>query len=53
MTAGMLRTALANLRAHKARMLLSSLAIVLGVAFVAGSFLFTSALKDAFLGAFA
>lgn len=43
----MLKTALANLRAHKARLLLSSVAIVLATAFVAGTFLFTGALRSA------
>lgn len=43
----------ASLRAHKARLLLSSLAIVLGVAFVAGTFVFTAGLKNAFISAFA
>ncbi|MGH3318602.1 MAG: ABC transporter permease [Streptosporangiaceae bacterium] len=49
----MLRTTLANLGAHKGRLLLSSLAIALGVAFVAGTLVFTGALKNAFFGAFA
>lgn len=49
----MFRTTLANLRAHRARLLLSSLAIVLGVAFVAGTFVFTDAIKKAFLDGFA
>lgn len=49
----MFRTTLASLRAHKTRLLLSSLAIVLGVAFIAGSFVFTAGLKTAIMSAFA
>jgi putative ABC transport system permease protein len=48
----MLKTALANLRAHKGRLIMSSLAIALGVSFVAGTFVFTDTLKKAFLQSF-
>jgi putative ABC transport system permease protein len=37
-----------SLKAHKARMLLSGLAVVLGVAFVVGTFIFTDTLKGTF-----
>ena len=37
-----------SLMAHKARMLLSALAVVLGVAFVVGTFIFTDTLKGTF-----
>jgi putative ABC transport system permease protein len=37
-----------SLMAHKARMLLSGLAVVLGVAFVVGTFIFTDTLKGTF-----
>lgn len=46
----MLRVTLRNLVARKVRLLLSAFAIVLGVAFVAGSFIFTDALGGAFNG---
>src|SRR5690242_16854885 len=39
-----------NLAARKLRLALSAFAIVLGVAFVAGSFIFTDALSSAFNG---
>src|SRR3954447_25888219 len=39
-----------NLAARKLRLALSAFAIVLGVAFVAGSFIFTDALSGAFNG---
>lgn len=39
-----------NLFARKVRLLLSGFAIVLGVAFVAGSFILTDTIKDAFTG---
>lgn len=48
----MLRTTLANVRAHKGRMLLSSVAIVLGTAFVAGTFVFTDAMRTALTSRF-
>ena len=44
----MLRPALRNLLARKLRLLLSTFAIVIGVAFVAGSFVFTDTLDEAF-----
>jgi len=46
----MLRFSLRNLLARKLRLALSGFAIVLGVAFVAGSFIFTDALGGAFSG---
>jgi putative ABC transport system permease protein len=49
----MLRTALANLRAHKARMLLSSITVLLGVGFVAGTLIFTDSIKQSFFDSFA
>jgi putative ABC transport system permease protein len=44
----MLRVTLRNLLARKLRLLMSGFAIVLGVAFVAGSFIFTDALDASF-----
>jgi putative ABC transport system permease protein len=44
----MLRTALATALAHKARLALTLIAITLGVAFVAGSFVFTDTIKARF-----
>lgn len=49
----MLRTTWANLRAHKVRLLLSSITIVLATAFLAGSFMFTDAVRTALTGTFA
>ena len=49
----MLKTAVANLRAHKARMLLSSLTVLLGVGFVAGTLIFTDSIKASFYATFA
>ena len=46
----MLRITWRNLFARKVRLALSAFAIVLGVAFVAGSFIFTDAMGDAFDG---
>lgn len=43
----MLRLALRSLQTHTTRLLLSSLAIVLGVAFIAGSLMFTDGLEKA------
>lgn len=43
----MLRTTLANLRVHKGRLLLSSVAIVAATAFLAGALLFTDAMRTA------
>jgi putative ABC transport system permease protein len=40
--------AVRNLRAHKVRLVLTVIAVVLGTAFVAGSYVFTDTLKDAF-----
>lgn len=48
----MFRVALRNLRAHKVRLLLSLLAVVLGVAFVSGSFVLTDTLKKTFTDLF-
>lgn len=44
----MLKATWRSLKAHKARMLMSGLAIVLGVAFVVGTFIFTDTLKGTF-----
>ena len=44
----MLKATWRSLMAHKARMLLSGLAVVLGVAFVVGTFIFTDTLKGTF-----
>jgi len=44
----MLRVTLRNLLARKVRLALSAAAVVLGVAFVAGSFVFTAAMGDTF-----
>ncbi|MFD2392627.1 ABC transporter permease [Dietzia aerolata] len=46
----MLRVSLRNIAAHKVRLLLSVLAVVLGTAFVTGSLVFTSTLKNTFDG---
>ncbi len=46
----MLKMTWRNLFARKVRLALSAFAIVLGVAFVAGSFIFTDAMGDAFDG---
>ncbi len=46
----MLRVSLRNIAAHKVRLLLSVLAVVLGTAFVTGSLVFTSTLKSTFDG---
>lgn len=46
----MLRIALASVLSHKVRLLLTSLAIVLGVAFVAGSFVLTDTITSSFNG---
>ncbi|MFG3260352.1 ABC transporter permease [Streptomyces sp. NPDC048172] len=43
----MLRTALRNVFAHKARLLMTMLAVLLGVAFVSGTLVFTSTISDA------
>ncbi|MEV4437921.1 FtsX-like permease family protein [Streptomyces sp. NPDC049577] len=44
----MFRTALRNVLAHKARLLMTVLAVMLGVAFVSGTLVFTSTVSDAF-----
>ncbi|MEU1780956.1 FtsX-like permease family protein [Streptomyces abikoensis] len=44
----MFRTALRNVLAHKARLLMTVLAVMLGVAFVSGTLVFTSTISDAF-----
>ncbi|GAA0429477.1 ABC transporter [Acrocarpospora corrugata] len=44
----MLRTTLAGLRAHKLRLLLTSLAITLGVGFIAGTFVLTDTIEVGF-----
>ncbi|WP_326597137.1 ABC transporter permease [Streptomyces sp. NBC_01803] len=44
----MLKTALRNVLAHKARLMMTTLAVLLGVAFVSGTLVFTSTLSDAF-----
>ena len=46
----MFRTTIRNLLARKLRLALSGFAIVLGVAFVAGSFVFTDTLSKSFDG---
>lgn len=46
----MLRLTLANLRARKLRLAFSALAVVLGVAFVAGSLVLTDTLRQTFSG---
>ncbi|MEV7284178.1 ABC transporter permease [Streptomyces sp. NPDC093252] len=43
----MFRTALRNVTAHKARLLMTVLAVMLGVAFVSGTLVFTNTLSDA------
>ncbi|MCK1815411.1 ABC transporter permease [Streptomyces sp. XM4011] len=44
----MLRTALRNVLAHKARLLMTTLAVLLGVAFVSGTLVFTSTISSAY-----
>ncbi|NUR82720.1 MAG: FtsX-like permease family protein [Nonomuraea sp.] len=44
----MLRTALAGLSAHKLRLLLTALAITLGVGFIAGTFVLTDTIQSGF-----
>ncbi|MFJ9433352.1 ABC transporter permease [Streptomyces sp. NPDC101490] len=44
----MFRTALRNVLAHKARLLMTLLAVMLGVAFVSGTLVFTDTLSQAF-----
>ncbi|MEU0049239.1 FtsX-like permease family protein [Streptomyces sp. NPDC006309] len=44
----MFRTALRNVLAHKARLLMTVLAVLLGVAFVSGTLVFTDTISDAY-----
>ena len=44
----MFRTALRNVLAHKARLLMTVLAVMLGVAFVSGTLVFTNTISNAF-----
>ncbi|MGW0845237.1 ABC transporter permease [Streptomyces sp. NPDC002787] len=44
----MFRTALRNVLSHKARLLMTVLAVMLGVAFVSGTLVFTNTISDAF-----
>ncbi|CAM5321718.1 ABC transporter permease [Streptomyces fumanus] len=44
----MFRTALRNVLAHKTRLLMTVLAVLLGVAFVSGTLVFTNSLTDAY-----
>ncbi len=48
----MLRAAMRNLLAHKLRLLLSGAAVVLGVAFIAGTMIFTDTLEKTFSNLF-
>lgn len=50
--APMRRVSLRNLSAHKGRLLMTVLSVVLGTAFLAGSFVFTDTLKATFDGIF-
>lgn len=43
----MLRTALRNVLAHKARLMMTALAVLLGVAFVAGTLIFSDTVGEA------
>ncbi len=47
----MLRTALRNVLAHKARLVMTALAVMLGVAFVSGTLVFGDSVAGAFRGA--
>lgn len=49
----MYRTSLRNLLAHKLRLLLSGMAVVLGVAFISGTMVFTDTLSKTFTDLFA
>ncbi|MGC0331506.1 putative ABC transport system permease protein [Streptomyces sp. SAI-170] len=49
----MFRTALRTVLAHKARLLMTVLAVMLGVAFVSGTLVFTSTVSDAYQKSFA
>ena len=46
----MLKATWRNVFAHKLRLFLSAFAVILGVAFVAGSYIFTDTLDRAFTG---
>ncbi|MEU0410245.1 FtsX-like permease family protein [Streptomyces griseorubiginosus] len=46
----MFRTALRNVLAHKARLLMTVLAVMLGVAFVSGTLVFTNTISEAYQG---
>src|SRR6478609_7192200 len=48
----MFRVAWRSLRAHKSRLVLSTVAVILGVAFVSGSFIFSDTLKQTFVQLF-
>ncbi len=48
----MTRVSVRNLRAHKVRLILTVLSVVLGTAFVTGSYVFTDTLKSSFTGIF-
>lgn len=47
----MLRTALRNVFAHKARLIMTALAVMLGVAFVSGTLVFGDSVASALRGA--
>ncbi|MBF6202234.1 ABC transporter permease, partial [Nocardia cyriacigeorgica] len=49
----MRKVALRNLAAHKVRLALTVLSVVLGTAFISGSFVFTDTLQRTFDGIFA
>jgi putative ABC transport system permease protein len=49
----LVRVGFRNLRAHKVRLLLTVISVLLGTAFVAGSFVFTDTLKHSFNAIFA
>ncbi|MBO1754906.1 ABC transporter permease [Allobranchiibius sp. CTAmp26] len=46
------RVSIRNLRAHKVRLILTVLSVILGTAFVTGSYVFTDTLKSSFTGIF-
>nr|WP_243757511.1 FtsX-like permease family protein [Allobranchiibius sp. GilTou38] len=46
------RVSIRNLRAHKVRLILTVLSVILGTAFVTGSYVFTDTLKHSFTGIF-
>jgi putative ABC transport system permease protein len=48
MSSALRRVSVRNLRAHKVRLLLTVISVLLGTAFVAGSFVFTDTLKHSF-----